>query len=201
MAAIEFRSYFGGQTVIRATSPGLQDGTIAITTVGDPAFVQGQSPLAPDRPYTRFVGANSGKTRAPKVENIAINHPVSCSSESNDHGAKYANDGDMTTGWQAADNNPGAWWQIDMEGLNTIKSVETTFGDAANYQYKLEASNDGNTWTLLADDTQTTSTDTVRKDNCAKNDHNRYLRFTITGLPAGKAALVQEVKIFAVPSP
>jgi len=201
MAAIEFRSYFGGQTVIRATSPGLEDGTVTITTVGDPPFVAGQSPLAPDRPYTRFVDANAAKETGQKLQNIAIDHPVSASSEAPDHGAKFANDGDMNTGWQAADNNPGAWWSIDMEGLNTIKSVETTFGDAANYQYKLEASNDGNNWTLLADDTQTTSTAKGRKDACAKNDHMRYLRITITGLPAGQAAVVDEVKIFAKPSP
>ncbi len=200
-AAIEFRSYFGGQTVIRATSPGLEDGTITITTVGDPPFVPGQSPLAPDRPYTRFVADHKGEKVVQKEQNIAINHPVGASSEATDHGAKYANDGDLSTGWQAADNNPGAWWQIDMEGLDTISSVETTFGDAANYQYKIEASNDGNTWTLLVDRTQNTSTAKVRRDACAPNDRNRYLRLTITGLPANQAALVDEVKIFAKPSP
>jgi len=201
LAAIEFRSYFGGQTVIRATSPGLEDGTITLTTLGDPPFVPGQSPLAPDRPYTRFVAGDAAQEPRQKLQNIAIDHPVSASSEAPDHGAKFANDGDMNTGWQAADNNPGAWWSIDMEGLNTISSVETTFGDAANYQYKLEGSNDGNTWTLLADESQTTSAEKVRKDACAKNDHLRYLRITLTGLPANQAAVIDEVKIFARPSP
>jgi hypothetical protein len=54
LAAIEFRSYYGGKSVIRATSPGLQDGTVTITTVGNPQFVPGKMPLAPDRPYVRF---------------------------------------------------------------------------------------------------------------------------------------------------
>jgi len=61
IAAIEFRSYFGGKSVIRATSPGLTDGTIAITTVGDPKFIQGKTPLAPYRPYVRFVTAAPAK--------------------------------------------------------------------------------------------------------------------------------------------
>jgi hypothetical protein len=134
-------------------------------------------------------------------QNIAINHPVGASSEADGHSAKFANDGDVTTGWQAADNHPGAWWQIDLESLNSISSVETTFGDAAYYQYKIEASNDGTTWTLLSDQTQTTSTAKVRRDPCAKNDHNRYLRLTITGLPANQPALIDEIKIFASPSP
>lgn len=55
LAAIEFRTYYAGISIIRATSPGLQDGVITITTLGAPAFVPGKTPLAPDRPYVRFV--------------------------------------------------------------------------------------------------------------------------------------------------
>jgi hypothetical protein len=36
MAAIEFRSYHAGRTVMRATSPGLKDATIQITSHGEP---------------------------------------------------------------------------------------------------------------------------------------------------------------------
>jgi hypothetical protein len=198
MAAIEFRSYFGGQSVIRATSPGLKDGTVTITTEGDPKFIAGRTPLAPDRPYVRFVNTSSARE---KDQSLALNHPVTASSEAPGHGAKLANDGSTSTGWQAADNLPGAWWQIDMENINSIDSVETTFGDAANYRYKIEASPDGNTWTVLADQTQTTNASQVRTDACAKNEHNRYLRLTITGLPAQQAALVEEINILGKPSP
>src|SRR5438552_2898242 len=38
-AAIEFRSYHSGESVIRATSSGLEAATITITTRGEPAFV------------------------------------------------------------------------------------------------------------------------------------------------------------------
>jgi beta-galactosidase len=54
-AAIEFRSYYGGQSVIRATSAGLKDGVLTITTTASRLFVAGTTPLAPDRPYVRFV--------------------------------------------------------------------------------------------------------------------------------------------------
>jgi hypothetical protein len=37
-AAMEFRSYYSGKTVIRATSPGLKDATITITTLGEPKY-------------------------------------------------------------------------------------------------------------------------------------------------------------------
>jgi len=197
-AAIEFRSYYGGQSVIRATSPGLEDGTVTITTVGDPAFVAGQTPLVPDRPYVRYV---QSANQANGSLSIALNHPASASSEAPGHTAGLANDGDVNTGWQAADSNPNAWWQVDLEGLYSIQSVETTFGEKGNYQYKIEASPDGKTWTLLVDQTQTNSTDKVRSDTCAKNEHNRYLRLTLTELVVDQPPLVEEIKIQGKPSP
>jgi hypothetical protein len=107
----------------------------------------------------------------------------------------------MKTGWQAADGNTNAWWQVDLEGLYSVQSVETTFGDEAKHQYKIEASPDGNTWKLLVDQTQTTSTEKVRTDTCTKNEHNRYLRLTLTGLLMNQPALVEEIKIQGKPSP
>ena len=41
-AAIAMRSYHGGETRLRATSPGLRDATLVITTDGLPLFVEGQ---------------------------------------------------------------------------------------------------------------------------------------------------------------
>ncbi len=201
LAAIEFRSYFGGQSVIRATSPGLKDAAITIMTMGDPPFVPGQSPLAPDRPYVRYTKASEAASSDTNAQNVAMNHPTTASSEAPGYNAGLAIDGKTGTGWMAADNRTGAWWQIDLEGIYSIRSVETTFGEAANYRYKIEASPDGNSWNLLADQTQTSGSAQVRTDACAKNEHNRFLRLTLTGLPSQQAALVEEVKIFARPSP
>ena len=51
-AAIEFRTYYSGTSVITATSPGLTSATVTITSQGSPAFVEGQTPPADTRPYT-----------------------------------------------------------------------------------------------------------------------------------------------------
>ena len=51
-AAIEFRSYYSGTTVIKATSPGLTAATVTITSQGSPAWVEG-SPRLPRRDRTR----------------------------------------------------------------------------------------------------------------------------------------------------
>ena len=191
-AAIEFRSYNGGQSVIRASSPGLEDGTVTITTVGDPQFVAGQTLLAPDRPYVRFA-----QSVAPSEvsENVALNHPASASSEAPGHTAGLAIDGDVKTYWQAADGDANAWWQVDLEALYSIQSVQITFGDAKNHQYKIEASPDGTTWTLLSDQTRTDSVDQVRNDTCVKNEQNRYLRITLTDLLIDRPPQIEEIKI------
>ena len=58
-AAIEFRSYYGGKSVIRATSPGLKDDKIVITTKGIPDYVLGITPKINDRPYIRYERARN----------------------------------------------------------------------------------------------------------------------------------------------
>lgn len=197
-AAIEFRSYYGGKTVIRATSHGLEDGTVTITTTGDPQFVPGQSPIAADRPYVRYT-----QTYQPAgvSDNVALNHPVSASSEAPSHAASLAVDGDVTTSWQAADNHSGAWWSVNLEGFYSIQSIETTFADQENYQYKIEGSADGKTWVLLADQTLSNSKDKVRTDVCAENEHILEVRLTLTGLVADQPPSISEVKIKGKPSP
>src|ERR1019366_2999104 len=52
-AAIEFRSYHAGNTVIRATSAGLKDATIQITSRGEPKSIAGKTPSVKPRPYVR----------------------------------------------------------------------------------------------------------------------------------------------------
>jgi hypothetical protein len=198
LAAIEFRSYFGGKTVIRATSAGLADGTITITTVGDPQFIPGQSPVVADRPYVRFVNQKKASVAA---TDVAADHPVLASSEAPGHSARLVNDGSSSAGWQAADGKPGAWWQVDLEGGFAIRKVETTFGQGVACQYKLEGSTDAKSWSVLAERTTRADASKVQTDRCSANEHNRYLRLTIIHTDSGEPVTIQGIKIFAVPSP
>jgi beta-galactosidase len=50
-AAIEFRSYYSGTSVITATSPGLESDSITIESEGSPAYVEGETPPTQTRPY------------------------------------------------------------------------------------------------------------------------------------------------------
>ena len=53
-AAIEFRSYYAGKTVIRASSPGLKGDSLQIVCRNAPAYVAGRSAETRERPYKRF---------------------------------------------------------------------------------------------------------------------------------------------------
>jgi beta-galactosidase len=58
-AAMEFRPYYSGKTTIRATSPGLKDATIEITSLGEPKYIAGKTPPVKPRPYVRFTETNT----------------------------------------------------------------------------------------------------------------------------------------------
>jgi ethanolamine utilization microcompartment shell protein EutS len=51
-AAIEFRTYYSGTSVITASASGLTSSSVTITSQGSPVFVQGQTPPADSRPYS-----------------------------------------------------------------------------------------------------------------------------------------------------
>jgi hypothetical protein len=193
-AAMEFRSYYAGQTVIRATSPGLNDGVLTITTTGNCVFVPGKTPITPDHPYVRFSDKTEPAGKA--AQDIAANRPTAASSEAAGHSAALAIDNDPATYWAANDDKAGAWWQVDLEQPNTIESIKTTFVNAANYRYRIEGSADGNQWTLLVDQTRSNSSDKIRTDPIAGNQHCQFIRFLFTDLPAGQPAAIADVKIY-----
>jgi len=193
MAAMEFRTYYAGTSVIRATSPGLPDATLTIQSLGEPRFVPGVTPPAPVRPYVRY----NGQATAPAVASYGLENPTRASSETPDHSARLANDGNSATYWQATDADPHAWWRVDLERPVTVAETKLTFPAAGAWQYRIEISDDGETnWTLVTDQTATTSTEPVRHDHAASAVRGRFLRVTFTGLPAGQPAALAEVEVF-----
>ena len=199
-AAIEFRSYYAGKTVIQATSPGLQSATIAIATAGVPAFdarKQKRSPVVMTGPKTpKPARQTASKPIDPANPNLALNRPTRASSEQDDHQALDGNDGDINTRWCAADGQPGAWWQIDLENVDTIQRSVVRFEKAANYRYRIDLSMDAETWVTAVDRTKSDSAGQVRADIYPAGAKGRYLRITYTGLPAGSWASHCEVEVY-----
>jgi hypothetical protein len=187
-AAIEFRSYYAGATVIRATSPGLKDATLTITSKGGPAFVPGKTPPVQPREY-RPVTEQSG---AGTATTYGRGNPTRASSEAPGHSGGLANDGDPATFWQAAGATANAWWQIDLERIVAIEKFALLFPDEGDWRYRVEVSLDGATWKPAVDQTAATATSKDRVDNAPGGTTGRFVRVTITGAPAGKPAAISE---------
>lgn len=187
-AAMEFRSYHAGTTVIRATSPGLKDATITITSKGGPAYEAGKTPTVKPRPY-HPVTEQSGKGTLTVFGN---DNPTRVSSQSFGHNSGLANDGNPATYWEAMDTAPNAWWQIDLERIVAIEKFALLFPGDGPWRYRIEVSNDGTNWKTAVDQTNSSITAKNRTDNASGGTNGRFVRVTITGMPAGKAAAISE---------
>ncbi len=188
-AAMEFRAYQSGPTVIRATSPGLRDGTLTLTSLGGPAFVAGQTPLVAVRPYVRFNGPAARFAGDPANAVFGLNNPSLASSEAPGHPASAANDGNATTHWEPANLDPNAWWQVDLERAVTMAQAKITFPAAGQYRYKIESSTGDQHWTLVTDQTQSTNTESVQNIVFPNGISGHLLRVTFAGPPAAIAEM------------
>jgi beta-galactosidase len=182
-AAIEFRSYYAGTSVIKATSPNLTSASITITSQGSPAWVEGVTKPTAARPYTRYTGSGTSSSS----QTLALDRPTNASSNAGT--ASNGNDGDTTTSWQAASTDASPWWQVFLESSYTVSSVQLTFPTADNYRYTIDVSPDGTQWTTKVDQSQNTSTSQTRTATTAFGSGISYVRVSFTGQPAGLAEI------------
>jgi beta-galactosidase len=190
-AAIEFRSYYAGTTVIRARSAGLEDATLTLSTEGAPRFIAGTTPAVAARPYVRFsaTGQSAGDLT------LGREAPSRASGEAPDHPARLANDGRDDTFWSAPGNEAGAWLEVDLERLCMIKQAKLTFPSAGSYRYTIETSDDRREWHLAVDESQALDLSRTRSHSCAPETVGRFVRITFTGLPPNTPARLSEVRI------
>ena len=192
MAAMELRSYHAGNTVIRATSPGLKDATVEITSLGRPQFVPGKTPSVTPRPYVRFSGGN-GKV---SLVTLGLENPTRASSEMPGHSGRLANDGNASTFWQAAVADTNAWLQVDLEKIVTVTRSKLTFPTAGNWRYQIEISDDGeNNWKIVTDQTQTAGSGKIQTEPAVNGARGRFLRVTFVGTSDANPAALAEVEV------
>lgn len=193
-AAIEFRPYDAGFTVIRASSPGLPEATLTLKSSGGPQFVPGQTPAAKPRPYERFKNAAPEVGLTPTNVIFGRDNPSRASSQAPDHSSRLANDGNVATFWQAAGGDTHAWWEVDLERLLTVTKTRVTFPAADNHRFKLEVSTDETHWKLFADESRKPLPGTI-EINIGAETSGRFLRVTLNSDPKQPAAL-SEVEVW-----
>ncbi|MGC3989735.1 MAG: glycoside hydrolase family 2 TIM barrel-domain containing protein [Chthoniobacteraceae bacterium] len=192
-AAIEFRAYQAGTSVIRATSTGLTDATITITSQGSPAFVSGTTPLVAARPYTRFTGT----VTQPPVSSLqlALNRPALVSSSAPGTTGGLANDGDTSTIWQATSTDSNPWWLVQLEETYQINRIQITFPTAGNWRYKIDVSTGDANFVTVVDQSQTTNTDQTRVATGNFGSGIGIVRIRFFGVPTGQTAGLAEVSV------
>jgi hypothetical protein len=196
-AAIEFRSYYGGRSIIRASSPGLEDATITLTTEGDPIYIEGKTPPVAARPYVPSNRAGFRST-VESVADVGRDRPTRSSSAAAGHPARSANDGDPATSWQPTEGDRSAWWQVDLEGFYLIYFSKIRFAAAGVHGYKIEVSKDGQHWDTAVDRSASRSTDAERADNLPAGTVIRYLRLTFPANAGPETCGVAEVSLFGL---
>jgi beta-galactosidase len=196
-AAIEFRSYDAGKTVIRATSPGLKPARIEITTDGPDRYVEGVSPLARSRAIVNHAPSGQQEQGATAI-NVVVNRPTTASSAANGHPPSKANDGDAASYWQAAEAGREASWTIDLENIYQVRGVEFAPHVRADMAFVVEASLDRVHWQVVGTASGAKPLHAVNEFAAAVK--TRFMRIRFTSVPAGEFAGLDEVRVFAVPA-
>ena len=193
-AAIEFRSYYAGTTVIEASAEGLPSSTITIRTLGQPTWESAGCPKVADRPYKRYI--------APKKEEpvnellLAVNRPSFVSSTAELSSRALSNDGDEQTAWFAAPSDKAAWWKLDLEASYDLNAIEVVFPTADTHQYIIEVSSDNQSWTTVSDQR---SNDKKKKKLSVNDVQKKNIRFVRISFVSGNAGLA-EVKVGGKPT-
>ena len=142
---------------------------------------------------------------APNTEpskNLAFCKPVKADSfykdtlRGQEYRPEYAVDDNNATLWRPADNKMGHWLTVDLGAPTRIRRVLTQFEYATwYYQYKLETSNDGQTWKAFADRTENRRWGSPMIDRGVAEA--RFLRLTVTGVEVpGLLGAVWNIKVY-----
>lgn len=197
-AAMALRSYHGGTTILRASSPGLSDATIEIETLGEPRWIEGKTPPVEDRPYVPPEPSPTALASLRQAVNVARDRPSRASSARPDHPARLGNDGNLESAWLAAPDDASPWYLVDLEGFYQIATGRTVLADAGNTRYFVEISSDAKSWTLAVDRRETVNESATRNDIYDPGTVARYLRLRFTHVPEGVRPGIAEMEIFGI---
>jgi len=191
-AAIAMRTWQAGKTRLRATSPGLKDAVLEITTLNGPQFKAGITPLVKDRPYV----ATDPDVLISKEEKFGTNNPTGSSSSAPDHPSNLVNDGNMGTYWAPESTDAQPWVSVDPERILLYRRIRIVFPQAAGYGFVAELQQNDGTWKELAKQEAGTDTRRVREVTTQALTGER-MRVKLLA-PSGAAAGISEIVITGI---
>ncbi|MFZ5551220.1 MAG: glycoside hydrolase family 2 protein [Pseudomonadota bacterium] len=197
-AAISFRSYEAGESVIEATSPGLEPARITITTTGPDRFVPGVTPLAPEQPVITYPAIHR-KALADDPINVAPSRPTANSGSAPGHAAPLANDGDEKTFWRASAPGGEAFWLLHLENVYQLHWLSLVVPEESGPDFVVEASKDGSHWVPVAEAKGGRKTHEIGLYHHPEGA--AFLRIRFPQVTSERPAALSEVKVWAKPKP
>lgn len=194
MAAIAFRSYHKGKTLIRATSEGLTPANIEIISVGGERWDESmRDAYQYHRPYPQRI--ESPKIVETTRDNLAYTRPTRFSSEEANNLASYANDGDLTTRWCAKNNKLPAFWAVDLENFYKLNSVEIIFEKPVQFGFNIDVSDDEKNWQPVKTLTSSDAPISSIKCHFEQTKPVRFLRIMFTKNSPNMYPGIVEIKL------
>jgi chitodextrinase len=136
----------------------------------------------------------------PSGTDLALNQPVTASSDSETNYPKNAVDGDLSTRWAQGLGLPDpSWIQVDLGKAYDISGAITTFEKASGYKYLLQTSTDELHWTTVEDHTGTNTTAAANYSVPSAPVTGRFVRLTITGT-SGNGGSIYELQVYGKPA-
>lgn len=159
-----------------------------------------------DYPYILPQGPQDFSKKAPWTGwmDLSIHKSASASSSLEGHDADCAADGSIKTWWSAASGAPGEWLCVDLGKVCSLHAVQTNFADQdfgywgegqEPYRYMVEASRDGETWTVLFDRSREGTDNPHQLLVLPQAVESRYVRVTNCGSLGGKFS-VFDLRVF-----
>ncbi|WP_204070726.1 discoidin domain-containing protein, partial [Sphaerisporangium krabiense] len=180
------------------TTIATKSGTSPATSAGDSHAVNAQARYLRVNMTSNSANSSAHITNVivngQKAPNLALGKPATAQSSEGGHTPDKAVDTDPASYW-AAGPVP-QWWQVDLQATYQLSNVTVTnyHGDTRSYQYNIQASTDGTTWTTIATKSGTTPA-TSAGDSHAVNAQARYLRVTITSNSANTSAHITNMVV------
>ena len=146
-AAIAFRAYYAGRTVVEATADELESARVELEFTGAPEYVEGKAWQIESRPYVRFVKAKE----QPQMQRYGVDSPTFASSSASGHSAGMAADGNGATYWSPAADDKQPFLTLDVERTLDVHSVKAVFAASGAGRCVVELSTDESNWQKVAE--------------------------------------------------
>ncbi|AZQ64686.1 beta-galactosidase [Flammeovirga pectinis] len=192
-AAMEFRSYEGGTTIIEATSKGLKPAQIEIITTGLPKYEEGITPVVKARPYQDYRWQQAVETGS--SVKVSDARPTRTNSTSITP-ASLANDGHKWTKWNPISKDGIIWWELDMENFYNVEDVNITFQTATDMTIELASSVNQKDWISLEKLNCNTKQKPYLEWNIKDNTKVRFIRFTFTLKNKALPLSIGEIEVY-----